>query len=260
MKNGVVLMLMLVCGISGFSQTKKQCLDSIVKPVSEKYLFSYDNKGNNILGISYHYNLQNKTWNGYQKREYTYDEKGNKTLAIIGSGNTWSKSWKVEYAYNANRNLTSEIQYYRNDIWVESSKYEYTYNLSYSKTDLIFPPDYPMNTMRTEKNTYSWSGTDWWNHWVITYYWSEQKTTGIEQLTTNNEQLIIYPNPTNNKFFVECENGNTIKLYNMLGQNVVTQTANGKTKININHLPKGVYSVRVFSADRVIGNSKIIKQ
>ena len=70
----------------------------------------------------------------------------------------------------------------------------------------------------------------------------------------------MYPNPTTDRFIVDFEEVATIKLYDMLGKEVLTQTANGKTEINITRLPKGVYSVRVLSADRVIGNRKIVKQ
>jgi hypothetical protein len=73
-------------------------------------------------------------------------------------------------------------------------------------------------------------------------------------------QVGIYPNPTIDKFVVDFEGIVSIKLYDMLGKEVLAQTANGKTEININHLSKGVYTVRVLSEGRIIGNSKIVKQ
>jgi hypothetical protein len=71
--------------------------------------------------------------------------------------------------------------------------------------------------------------------------------------------LKVYPNPTNNNFFVECENGNAIKVYDMLGKEIFAQLINGKTEINISHLSKGIYNISDFSEGRVIGNSKIVK-
>jgi hypothetical protein len=68
----------------------------------------------------------------------------------------------------------------------------------------------------------------------------------------------IYPNPTNDKFFVELNGTATIKLYDMLGKEIVTQTVNGKAEINISHLPNGIYNVRILSDGRV-ENSKIVK-
>jgi hypothetical protein len=84
-------------------------------------------------------------------------------------------------------------------------------------------------------------------------------STGIAR-ANNYSPLRMYPNPNNGIFTVD--NGNlpvTIKLYNMLGQEILTQTANGKTEININHLPQGVYNVRIFSEGKVVENSKITK-
>jgi hypothetical protein len=46
----------------------------------------------------------------------------------------------------------------------------------------------------------------------------------------------------------------------MLGKEVLNQNINGKSEINISHLPKGIYNVRVFSESKIIGNSKIVKQ
>ena len=78
------------------------------------------------------------------------------------------------------------------------------------------------------------------------------------------EQLLInvYPNPVKDKVFVECENYKlfTIKLYDMFGREVLMQTINGKTEININHLPQGIYNVCFLSEGKVTGNRKIVKQ
>ncbi len=77
----------------------------------------------------------------------------------------------------------------------------------------------------------------------------------IESTTIN-----IYPNPVNDFFFVDAENNTTIKLYNMLGKEVLSQYINGKTEIDISHLPSGIYNVRVISKEGVIGNGKVVKQ
>ena len=82
--------------------------------------------------------------------------------------------------------------------------------------------------------------------------------TGITDVPLSNFK--IYFTPTNGILFVECENFSTIKLYDMLGKEVLTQNANGETEINISHLNKGVYCVSIISDGRIIGSSKITKQ
>ena len=79
-------------------------------------------------------------------------------------------------------------------------------------------------------------------------------------LNTTTLSLSLYPNPTRDHFIVDCESLSQVKIYDMLGKEILTQNSNGKTEININHLPKGVYNVRILSEGKVIGNSKIVKQ
>jgi len=91
--------------------------------------------------------------------------------------------------------------------------------------------------------------------------WKDFNIAGeIGIFTIEAANIKIYPNPTNDKFVIDCENFNMVKLYDMLGKEVLTQTVNGKTEINISHLPKGIYSVQILSGDSVIGKSKIVKQ
>ncbi len=82
--------------------------------------------------------------------------------------------------------------------------------------------------------------------------------TGITDLSA--QGISIYPNPAVDKFFIECESLLLIKLYDMLGKEVLSQNAKDKTEINISHLPNGIYSVRVISKEGVIRNGKVVKQ
>ena len=70
----------------------------------------------------------------------------------------------------------------------------------------------------------------------------------------------IYPNPAKDKLFIECESFVTIKIYDILGKEILIQNANGKTEIDISHLPNGIYSVQILSEDKVVGNSKVVKE
>ena len=70
----------------------------------------------------------------------------------------------------------------------------------------------------------------------------------------------IYPNPTPGRFIVDYDSRSQIKIHNINGREVLTQAASGKTEIDISHLPKGVYIVNVFSEEKVVGSSKIVKQ
>jgi hypothetical protein len=93
--------------------------------------------------------------------------------------------------------------------------------------------------------------------YTITYRQIEE--TGMPA-TVKNTEINIYPNPTTDVFFIECEKLGTIKLYDMLGKAILNKNINRKSAININRFPKGIYNVSVVSEGKVIGNSKIVKQ
>ena len=84
--------------------------------------------------------------------------------------------------------------------------------------------------------------------------------TGISMLQM--AEVKIFPNPANDKLIIECENvkKNKIILYDMTGNEILSQNIHGKTEINISNLQKGSYIVSVMSENETIGNFKIVKQ
>ena len=76
---------------------------------------------------------------------------------------------------------------------------------------------------------------------------------------TQNEIIILYPNPINDIFFIESENFVSINLYNVLGKEVVNQNATGKTEIDIAYLPAGIYFVRITTNKGAV-TRKVVKQ
>ena len=73
--------------------------------------------------------------------------------------------------------------------------------------------------------------------------------------------ISIYPNPTNTILFIDYKYHVqvTVKLFDLYGKEILTENFHGKIEININHLPKGIYSVNLFSEGKIIGKSKILK-
>ena len=82
--------------------------------------------------------------------------------------------------------------------------------------------------------------------------------TGITESVLSN--IKIYPNPTSDSFIIDYEGLIQVKIYDMLGKEILTRDVNGKTEINISNFPKGIYNVNIFSESKIIGNSKIVKQ
>jgi len=82
-----------------------------------------------------------------------------------------------------------------------------------------------MDNMLTEKKEYSWNGTDWNTTDVATYYWSEQKTTGIVGAGSACP-LQVYPNPTKDILHIVSDDAGAstqalpLQIYNIAGQSV----------------------------------------
>lgn len=85
------------------------------------------------------------------------------------------------------------------------------------------------------------------------------------------DKILIYPNPTTGILNIKSEGLNNpnlkIQILNSIGQIVMEETsiqhlALGETgsQLNIQHLPEGLYLVRVISENKIIATQKIIKQ
>jgi PKD repeat protein len=84
--------------------------------------------------------------------------------------------------------------------------------------------------------------------------------TGIEQFTGNNEQVTIYPNPSNGNFVIETSSvaNQTIQLYDINGRLVLSQTIQGKTAIDANRLNEGVYNIIIIGNEGVVNKRLVI--
>jgi hypothetical protein len=84
---------------------------------------------------------------------------------------------------------------------------------------------------------------------------------GIDDHAALNNNLLIYPNPSNGQFTVTCESAiETIELYDILGKKVFTDTPKAQTTQIDTHLPNGLYIYRVTLADQTLRIGKIVVQ
>lgn len=88
--------------------------------------------------------------------------------------------------------------------------------------------------------------------------------TAIE-VYANNNQIVVYPNPSIGVLNVDLENVNTsttINVYNTLGEFVLSEMlVSLKNQININELSKGIYIIKITdNNNHVISVSKIVKE
>jgi type IX secretion system substrate protein len=86
----------------------------------------------------------------------------------------------------------------------------------------------------------------------------------IDEVKVDNEDIIVYPNPSNGIFQLKINNyelgiRNTVEVYNLLGEKVYTQLSilNSQFAIDLSNQPAGMYFVNV--KDVVTGSSKTLK-
>jgi len=87
---------------------------------------------------------------------------------------------------------------------------------------------------------------------------------GLQSVSTLSESsdLLIYPNPFNDKLFVESKEKQKvdITLFDLTARKVLQQSFSGNAAINTDHLAKGVYLYEVKNNNGIIKNGKLIKE
>jgi hypothetical protein len=85
--------------------------------------------------------------------------------------------------------------------------------------------------------------------------------TGINQLTVNNGQWTVYPNPASGQFTIKLngnQNGYTAEIYNELGEEVYQSVlTNSLTTINLSSRADGLYFI-YFKSEKDIGVAKVL--
>ncbi|MFO7657133.1 MAG: T9SS type A sorting domain-containing protein [Bacteroidales bacterium] len=114
----------------------------------------------------------------------------------------------------------------------------------------------------------NWDGLFYYNRELI-YYKKGQQHCGSVNLPTIlmnyfNNSISIYPNPTHNKFLIQCDNNSdnfNINIYNLLGMLVKSVPAYPvNTWIDISKLSKGYYLLRLSNNNHDYITIKMEKQ
>ncbi len=93
--------------------------------------------------------------------------------------------------------------------------------------------------------------------------WTCPAVTGLNKVTNDEEQMTVYPNPSNGKFTVKnnrSERTNSIlEIYNVLGEKITSlKTENEQTEIDLRHQPRGLYFVRLTQGNKPIAIAKVV--
>ncbi|PCJ24494.1 MAG: hypothetical protein COA97_09585 [Flavobacteriales bacterium] len=109
----------------------------------------------------------------------------------------------------------------------------------------------------------SWS----YNNWTAidaTSFFSTNCSVGINEITKNNFNVAIYPNPANSYFNLEITNQQpleklTLQIMDVTGK-VVKQAAirNTLNKVDVSNIPKGYYIIILKSVDSIVFANEVV--
>ena len=90
---------------------------------------------------------------------------------------------------------------------------------------------------------------------------SEPVTAISTSIDTNSISVELYPNPTDGKFMIECNEMTTVEIFNMVGQSIGMIEVNSDTvSIDASAWTSGIYSVRITTENSTTIVKQIIKQ
>jgi hypothetical protein len=91
-----------------------------------------------------------------------------------------------------------------------------------------------------------------------------REVLGIIETNSPSNSVSIYPNPAKDVLFISSENGiNRVEIADLAGRTVGTNNylsaQQGAAAINVSHLPKGVYLVKIYT-DKGVAVEKTVKE
>lgn len=89
--------------------------------------------------------------------------------------------------------------------------------------------------------------------------------TGVENIANQNDNIFIYPNPSNGKFIVKEDEAqmtnHKLEIYNVFGEKIYSTliSSQSNNNVDISSQPKGIYFVKVQSADKVYTEKVVVQ-
>lgn len=195
------------------------------------------------------------SWNtGDATNTYTGTPSANTTYTVVGTSGTCSDSAEVAVTVNqlpAVSIVATNTLICAGETATILAQGADSYVWSGSQTGSLIVVSPTITT------SYTVTGTDGNNcSNTSTYQQVVDACLGINQLSRNNWQLTVYPNPNAGEFTIETEVAMTVTIVNTLGQTVVTQQlTEGKNPVHLKAEAKGMYFIQIKHA----GVNKTIK-
>jgi len=219
------------------------------------------NDSNNRVIQIIHEVWQNNNWKLNNREIIERNENGIilKSNFERWDGSAYFDSYLTEYTIDRNGNIVTETHTYPDKQYVINYTYDYSQLMNAfahpfaDKTGMdyfigggSFSFHNKLLSTETLKDTR-----------IICDY-NNAITLNVNSFEVENK-LIIYPNPVKTDLIIRAENAiNTIEIYNILGLKVIN--TKNSTKINVEHLSKGIYTIKAIDNTGNTSIKKFIKK
>lgn len=250
---------------------------------SYRYRYYYDEQMRLAEEYTDWANSFDEIFSSFQRIIHTPNEDDNSLIKITQYSDTglWVNSWRDYHSLNE-QNLSDSIlfqQWNTMEMMWDTTVMElwlFDYNAMGQMTEFITQSIYifPVNVRRqaytfndngvlSESLVQDWSHADssWWNKNKCLYPPSPVVTAVFDNLKTNAEQLLVYPNPATD--FIEIQSeipaefSGTVSIYNTNGQLVKESVFHKGNKISVAGIPPGLYLIW-FSGDGFTQTTKLL--
>jgi len=128
---------------------------------------------------------------------------------------------------------------------------------------------FDINRIHNENIFYNISGI--WNSsffagsLMIRPVFGAELSTGVENISKNNVDVLVYPNPMKENIYVNIKNQkntekNSIYIYNLTGKLVHKSILKNNSSVNIKHIKEGIYLLKIFNKKKqLVVTKKLIK-
>jgi len=86
---------------------------------------------------------------------------------------------------------------------------------------------------------------------------TQEASLSVEDANTENDNIVVYPNPTADRVFIKADNLLQAELFDINGRKVGSTKNN---QLNMSHLSIGSYILRIKTEKKAVKSIKIIKQ
>ncbi len=179
------------------------------------------------------------------------------------TGKAWHVAWTFKHGTDINMNDTlANYSYMRFSTWADpQTTYDYTYD-NESRCENLSHGGYVCN-FTNGMGTYYYPGfmlTSY--HYPYMYLkvsCDDCSFVGLEEM--EKENITVYPNPATSNITVNLigdEKAN-IQLFNLVGQQVYSETATNSANINVSGLRSGVYMLKVTQNGKIYTSKVVVK-